>query len=605
MLYLSLGESWSTVVVHITQPDSSKFAVLKASFSGARSINSTVFEVDIEKFFHGITGLADWRDDEVHWDESLLRLLRDNFEDAQATDSLTRDTTTDLAFDESVLQPVPLKWPWISELRDFQERDLVRLLAMRHGANFSVPGAGKTRVSLAYFEHGRQSGAIKSAIVVSPRSAFEAWATEPSECYAKGSVPSVKQIESRHIPSADIVLVNYERVPDLVPGLIRELSKRPTLLILDEAHRMKRGATGKWGQACYALAPHAAKRLILSGTPAPNGPEDLSNLFGFVWPGVGRRRVETALSQSTLHESSRVLAPFYVRTTKKDLKLPPASIEPRFIEFGGYHRELYQALIDVSRAGVRGQTDSRALNMTYSRLLMAADSPALLSLGASTHDPVEFRFDSSFVPSGSSLEALMRDLPGRQTPPKYVEALKIIQQNRENGRKTILWSTFVRNLTSLHRILAEHDLNPAIVHGGTIDRDSEIRMFREDSDCWVLLSNPATLGEGVSLHRVCHEAIYLDRDYNAGRYLQSLDRIHRLGLAPEVKTRITLLISKGTIDEIVDQRLHQKIEFQLGILNDPYVEQLVDVDEVPQESFGMNMQDVRSLLDHIDSYGRK
>ena len=35
--------------------------------------------------------------------------------------------------------------------------------------------------------------------------------------------------------------------------------------------------------------------------------------------------------------------------------------------------------------------------------------------------------------------------------------------------------------------------------------------------------------EGISLHKVCKRALYLDRTYNAAQYLQSRDRIHRIG----------------------------------------------------------------------------
>ena len=38
---------------------------------------------------------------------------------------------------------------WAAPLTSFQERDLGKLLELNHGANFSVPGAGKTRVALA------------------------------------------------------------------------------------------------------------------------------------------------------------------------------------------------------------------------------------------------------------------------------------------------------------------------------------------------------------------------------------------------------------------------------------------------------------------------
>ncbi|WP_220473854.1 hypothetical protein, partial [Klebsiella pneumoniae] len=49
---------------------------------------------------------------------------------------------------------------WRGPLTDFQRRGIARLLSLRHGANFSVPGAGKTRVGLAVFQVLRQSGQL-------------------------------------------------------------------------------------------------------------------------------------------------------------------------------------------------------------------------------------------------------------------------------------------------------------------------------------------------------------------------------------------------------------------------------------------------------------
>ena len=61
------------------------------------------------------------------------------------------------------------------------------------------------------------------------------------------------------------------------------------------------------------------------------------------------------------------------------------------------------------------------------------------------------------------------------------------------------------------------------------------------------------------LHRVCHHAIYLDRNFNAAQFLQSIDRIHRLGLEDSVETNVEILRSPGTIDDIVNQRLNSKV----------------------------------------------
>lgn len=573
---------------------------MRARFPSALTVNPRRFSVDLEDLFHGLERLAGWSDDEVHWEQELLELLHGNIGDVADSEGLG---TVDGRPGAGRGQSRTVGFPWVSNLREFQKRDLDGLLSLSHGANFSVPGAGKTRVTLAYFEVRRRAEVVEQLVVVCPKSAYEAWGSELLECYATGAVPTIAVVTGSTIPSADIVLVNYERLPNVVGPLTHHLRARPTLLVLDEAHRMKLGAAGKWGQACYSLAPHAKGRLILTGTPAPNGPEDLSSLFGFVWPGMGRRRVEAALSGNNLQDASRRLAPFYVRTTKGDLVLPPAVIEPRRVKFDGIHRSVYDALIAASRAQTRDVKDPATLNMTASRLLMAADSPALLSLGPSRYDALDFKFDSRQVPHDIALDALLRDLPALEFPPKYREALTILDENRSAGRKTIVWSTFVRNLTSLHALLEEHGLNPAMVHGGTKDREDQLKKFRNDPTSWVLLSNPATLGEGVSLHQVCHEAIYLDRDYNAGRYLQSLDRIHRLGLPSDVRTRMVLLVAEGTVDEVVHERLELKIRFQLDILNDPYVEQLVDVDDAPAQSDGMDSGDIAALLNHLKTYG--
>ncbi len=100
-------------------------------------------------------------------------------------------------------------------------------------------------------------------------------------------------------------------------------------------------------------------------------------------------------------------------------------------------------------------------------------------------------------------------------------------------------------------------------------RESELARFRTDDACKVLLANPAAMSEGVSLHHDCHDAIYLDRTFNAGQYLQSIDRIHRLGLPAGQSTRISFLVSTGTIDEVVDDRIKEKAGRLGEMLDDP------------------------------------
>jgi SNF2 family DNA or RNA helicase len=152
-------------------------------------------------------------------------------------------------------------------------------------------------------------------------------------------------------------------------------------------------------------------------------------------------------------------------------------------------------------------------------------------------------------------------------------------------------------------------LNPAIVHGGIPSvvtspdaprtREDELRRFRGDPECWVLLANPAAMAEGVSLHTACHDAIYVERTFNAGQYLQSLDRIHRLGLTEE--TRVTFLVTRNTIDEVVRDRVRAKSEHMALLLGDPgmLTMALPDEDDVGEPLDPTDMADLAALFAHL------
>ena len=109
---------------------------------------------------------------------------------------------------------------------------------------------------------------------------------------------------------------------------------------------MKLGGAGIYGAACMALGPLSRVRMILSGTPAPNGSKDLENLLSFVWPGHGRRVVTQAVDGGDLAHASQVLRPLYTRTTQAELGLPPVdtcAIRP--LRMPPLHREIYDALV--------------------------------------------------------------------------------------------------------------------------------------------------------------------------------------------------------------------------------------------------------------------
>ncbi|MFF0759493.1 DEAD/DEAH box helicase [Streptomyces sp. NPDC003737] len=570
-----------------------------ASFPSGRMTDRLSAAVPVDSFLASIAALASWPEPTtVVWEEDFRLLVTEMLDTADAAEKLLSGEVGEDAVTADQV-PALLGEGWKAPLAPFQLRDTARLLSMGNGANFSVPGAGKTRVSLAVFSALRERGEVSRILVVSPRSAFEAWRYEADTCFAE---PLQVQVLGKGAPpSADLLIVNYERLHGALPALSDWLRAAPAMLVVDEAHRMKLGGAGVWGAACLALGPLSRVRMILSGTPAPNGAKDLENLLSFVWPGHGRRVVTQAVDGGDLAYASQVLRPMFTRTTKAELGLPPVELRLRLLTMPPLHEEIYEALKAGGKVSARAAADHmdfQALGKAVLRMLMAATSPALLVGGSTRYEPLEFRVPPLQATENAPLSALLHRLPEYEVPPKYKEALAIVAENASLGRKTLIWASFVRSITSLQRLL--EPFQPAAVHGGTQDREAELHRFREDPDCAVLISNPATLGEGISLHQVCHDAVYIDRDFQAGRFLQSLDRIHRLGLSSEVETRITVLAAASTVDEIVAMRLAEKLDFMGRILDDPAVRELSDPEEEAPVAAGMNAADMRAVLEHLD-----
>ena len=92
-----------------------------------------------------------------------------------------------------------------------------------------------------------------------------------------------------------------------------------------------------------------------------------------------------------------------------------------------------------------------------------------------------------------------------------------------------------------------------------LTREGIIKEFHNpNSQFKVIIANPFAVAESISLHKACHNAIYLERSFNCAHFIQSKDRIHRYGLSSDVVTNYYYLISQDTVDSTINDRLHDK-----------------------------------------------
>lgn len=313
-LHLGFDATRTRVVLKTTDQYRQDLVQLAARFRTGGQLGPLTASVALDELLADLGVLSSWPHHVgVEWAPELRSLVAGVVQDANTVKGRLAGTG---AYPEIASADVLslLGDTWEAELNSFQRRDIAKLLSLGHGANFSVPGAGKTRVALAVYAAQKAQQKVSRVLVVCPKSAYESWRYETAVCF---SYPLRTHVLDGSLDQwAEVLIVNYERLDRSLSLLAGWLKSAPSMIILDEAHRMKLGARGTYGAACMALGPLAERRLILTGTPAPNGSKDLENLLGFVWPGHGQRAVVQAVAawkslpgergtQATVHQDDQ------------------------------------------------------------------------------------------------------------------------------------------------------------------------------------------------------------------------------------------------------------------------------------------------------------
>ena len=185
------------------------------------------------------------------------------------------------------------------------------------------------------------------------------------------------------------------------------------------------------------------------------------------------------------------------------------------------------------------------------------------------------------------------------------KAINITEQILSENKKVIIWSQFSNSINVLEKQLQMY--NAVTLYGETENPELVVELFNDkNSGVDVLIGNPKKGGEGISLHHNCHNAIYLDRTYNAAEYLQSRDRIHRIGMPSDVVPNYYLIHSvhpnteKKVIDQRISNNLQLKIENMEKLLDDPDLKRLA-LDEAigDEQTSNYTLEDIDDFIEML------
>ena len=239
--------------------------------------------------------------------------------------------------------------------------------------------------------------------------------------------------------------------------------------------------------------------------------------------------------------------------------------EAIFEKIRDYSKQDYLKNVDLVEKLIKGRMVRLRQCLSFAKLLSAA----LVD------------YDEELIPDDSDLRSLIFHYGGRELPGKLTRLLGLVESFQEQGKKVVVWAHFIGTIELIENKLRDAGFRCKKIIGETpIERTSMVveetrekirdEFVDPESGLDILLANPAACAESISLHKTCHNAIYYDLSYNCAQYLQSLDRIHRVGGSENQQAYYYILQYEDTIDSDIYSNLEQKAQRMYGIIDGDY-----------------------------------
>ena len=490
----------------------------------------------------------------------------------------------------------------VRKLREKQAWDSFFMFAMRKSANFSVPGSGKTSSVYGVFSFLSYKGLVDKIVMIGPRSSFISWKDEFYNCFGNKRKLELFNIQDysnsrdkknallyKAVHKKNLLLFNYESLDSILEE-VKNIIDDKTLLVFDEVHKVK-NPNGKRAKNALKISYNARYTIALTGTPLPNSYLDIKNLLHILYHeeyndffGFGDAQLRIP-SEYDIENINKKIKPFFCRTTKKQLEVP--EVNPDIIlpcKLSDKENKIFNILL------LKYAKNKLALII---RLLQLESNPKMLLKAISENqedfsailDTTSDPEDIDYVDYSQDIKDLINSFGKTE---KFNSCIQQVKQLNSEGKSVIIWCIFVDSIRQLASQLEKEGISAGVIFGSTSEEERKniLNKFKE-KEIDVLITNPHTLAESVSLHSVCHDAIYYEYSYNLVHLLQSKDRIHRLGLKEGQYTQYYFLQSifvtrdgfEYSLDQKIYQRLLEKEKIMLDAIDEDILESLGSIED--------------------------
>mgnify|MGYP003542988627 CR=1 FL=1 len=417
-------------------------------------------------------------------------------------------------------------------------------------------GTGKTATIGYRLRLGIDAGNFRGPIlVVCPLSVCGVWRDELKKHVGLDCVVVVGDKKERaelldKVGLGTIVVCNYETTRTEFDRLCKF---KFDAVILDEGHRVKNVST-QLNKNLRKIAKCARFRWVLTGTPSPNGPLDIFGIMTFLNPailGTASKRVfehrhaiygrevspgiRMIVGYRDLNILEGQVAQLCSRLTKFDVlkDLPPKTYQYVPVPLSRKVAKLYKQL----REDAVAMLESRKGEGQLTAMNVLSESLRLLQIVG------------GFVPDD---DGVVHPLEPNAKLDYLCELIEDIPP-----QPIVIWAGFVHEVDAIVARLGE---NKCAKYRGGMDykqREAELADFKAGGKPFFVASYAAR--EGLTLVESC-TTIFYSRTYNLIDWLQSQDRIHRIG--QDLPVTVICLVGEDTLDEKVSSALASKTDMQ-------------------------------------------
>lgn len=355
-----------------------------------------------------------------------------------------------------------------------------------------------------------------------------------------------------------IQIINHE-------GLIRfekELTERRyEMIVVDESTAIKNPKSKIFQALCRIAASTCKYRRILSGTPSPQGPQDLWSQFYFLDSGItlgsdyeifinqnfdvvqlgskaagtfrGYKVLISAVKNTMGFIHSRLSNRVFRCKLRDCVDLPPIFTSKLDVFLTEDQRKHYDTMSNAFFAEIDGKRIEVTIDLAKIGKLRQITGGFLLG------------------PDGEVMKA--------STSNPKLDVLLDFLSEIEEGEKVVIFAVFRCEIEMLLRTFGRRAV---AIYGGISDKkklDAQ-ESFKKDPAVTFIICQPQSAAYGVNGLTVARYLIFYSFDYRADTNYQAIKRIERTG--QDRTMFVKYLCAKNTIDDVIYNVIHKKDETQ-------------------------------------------